>query len=78
MRSIVSLCEITHHGLHEWNWKRGGGGTGVCSSEELGGSMCGQPNQRARGAAVCACVCLGWGVVGVERTLTLCIIKLVD
>lgn len=53
MRGIVSLCEVTHHGLHEWSWKSGGGRTGVvecvCSSEKLGGRTCGRANRRAEG-----------------------------
>lgn len=25
MCRVVSLCEITHRGLHAWKWTRGGG-----------------------------------------------------
>jgi len=67
MRCIVSLCEITHQGLHWLNWKGGGGRTRVvacvCSSEELGGRTCGQANWRAEELLhVCVCVC--WGKEG--------------
>ena len=34
-RGIVSLCEITHHGLHEWDWKGGEDKTGVLECVRL-------------------------------------------
>ena len=65
MHSIVSLCEITHHGLHEWNGSRGGGRIEgfcmtvcqvcvyACASEELG-----RVDVQIVWAALCVCVCV--------------------
>lgn len=56
MCSIVSLCEITHHGLHEWKWKHGGGLEQECAPLKSWERDCVDSQIKAPAVCVRACV----------------------